>query len=261
MGSSTKIVIPYHVTNSNLLKVIAKVMGCPFEKDTFKNYTAGKDYGQKPEFNPDLPVSNENKWHINFDNKSVYSDFGSAKDITNCYLNFKDLSEQSHGWFFMLEDAENEDGKILLPDSTIISVAVAKRIVDFFGGYAVFNNDKDIEDSPQYFYNYLDKDVQNVKMPAKKDINLDLTLPEYQNYTYNLFQNMLNNEPILTVKELDAAEKFASYNTDKDKVFYEKIMMYERELLIINRHDELHTKINDMLGLNENNTINKKVKI
>lgn len=261
MGSNTKIVIPYHVTNSNLLKVIAKVMGCPFEKDTFKNQTAGKHYGKKLSFNPDLPVSNENKWHIKFNDKTVYTDFISTRNINTGNLNFKDLSDQSHSWFFMLEDAENEEGKILLPDSTIISVAVAKRIVDFFGGYAIFNNDKDIEDSPQYFYNYVDKNVHNVKMPAKKDINLDLTLPEYQNYTYNLFQNALNNEPILTIKELDEAAKFSSYDTDKDKVFYEKIMMHERELLIADRHNQLNEKINNILGVNENNVVNKKVKI
>lgn len=231
---STNIILPFHVTTDKIVMVIAKVVGCSFSKDTHKNLTAGKNYGKKEPFNPDLPITEENKWHIVFDSKEVYYSHSNTKDSVSVNLHFKDLADQSHSWFTMVEDAQYEEGKRVLPDSTVISVAVAKRLVDFFGGYADLNSER--ESDPTRIYKLSKQQQKKIKYPHVKIDPEDYTKT---NYRWNLFYNALNNEPVLTIKELEAAKQYASYFTDKDEALY-------NTLSVLENHENLTNKINNI---------------
>lgn len=237
MSSSTKIIVPFHVTTDKILQVIAKVVGCPYEKDTHQNYTAGKDYGKKAPFDPNLPVSDTNKWHMVFDRDKVYYEHNGKKNSDNANLYFEDIAQSSYSWFAMLEDSQYEEGKRLAPDSTVTAVAVAKRLVNFFGGYAVFNDSFDDDDN--YYYTLSKEQEKNIKYPH---VHIHRDDYENVNYRWNAFQNALNNEPLLTVKELEEARKFSSYFTERDEALYGKLKILELHEKITDKVDSLEVK-------------------
>lgn len=249
MGVNTKIILPYHVTTDKIVQVIAKIVGCAYTKETFSEMTSGKNYGKKKEFNPDLPITNDNKWHISFDRDKVYYENTGKKNTDSARLNFEDINGNLHSWFIILEDSQYEEGKILSPSSTTISVAVAKRLVDFFGGYAILNDSGNYENDPDYIYKLSSEKIANIKYPhlniAREDYDLD------PNYRWNLFQNALNNETLLTTKELEEAQKFASYVTPHDEEFYKRVKLQENFDNLTEKVSHIEVKAKDKIVKNK----------
>lgn len=238
MSVSTKVTLPYHTRNQHILHVIAKIIGAPFEKDTYEDFAAGPNHGKKTKFNPNLEANESNDWHIDFHKDNVTLNANS--DATIIDLIVKDLNNTRHSFFFMPEDPQYEQGKLLNIDSSILNVVIAKRLVDFFGGHAIFNENRE-EDYPKYVAG---KNGNKIKFSKIKQ-------NQSSNDRFFQFVNLLDKEPVITIAEMDWAEKIASYNTEKDKAFYKRL----HEIEVENFYD----KLNDLTTVKCENKTKKKI--
>lgn len=200
MSDNCKTIFPSHIKYGNVLDVIAKVAGSSWTHKSF----------DKEPFDPSQPASNTNPWHLDFNDKTVKATNTSC--IGMIYFNFQDGAEQTYNWCYHLELADRNDEKLLSPGSYGFSVAVAKRLVDFFGGEARFS-DTDEEHPERYYRN------DNPKLPH-------IIEETERNQRWYIFHNLLKNEPMLSYLELKTACE-AYGTTENDKKLLDYLKTYE----------------------------------
>lgn len=216
------IILPFFVATEKVLQVIAKVVGCPVIKKTLldKNY-------EFYNFDPDLPCSDDNIWYIEFNKNEVYYEHSVPINYDIVSLYFKDLNNKSHIWSGLGTNNQNEIGKNFNPVSTFTNIAIAKRLVDFFGGSFSLNGKCIYTKS------------NDVKYP---DINIKNNLNEI-NFRWNLYHNALNSEPILTVNELNEASEITSFSNKEEDELYFTLLEKEAEKKYNNLNEKIPNKI------------------
>jgi hypothetical protein len=232
MSDNCKTLFPSHIKHGDVLKVIAKVAGATWTHHSFDN----------KKFDSELPASNDNPWHINFTNDTVKAEHGSSIGMVR--FSFQDCVEQRYDWIYYIELSDNNDEKQLCPGSYGFSVAIAKRLVDFFGGEArFFDND---EEYPERYYRN-----NNPKMPH-------IIQQAEVNERWYAFYNLLKNEPMLSYLELkEACDAYGT--TQKDKKLLDYLKTYELYQAIEQNIEQKYGENNESLTLNQ--TQNKGFKI
>jgi hypothetical protein len=68
MSSSTRIVLPLHVWSHQILKVMGKLAGAPWQAEVFSQTVGFRDKTTttRPDFDPTLPPEKGNPWHLAF---------------------------------------------------------------------------------------------------------------------------------------------------------------------------------------------------
>lgn len=224
MSDNCKTLFPSYIKHEKVLYVIAKVAGASWDYYSF----------DKKKFDSTLPGSNTNPWHIKFDSKQVKAENTHSIGMVN--FNFHDAADQYYSWNYHLELSDRDDEKVLNPGSYGFSVAIAKRLVDFFGGQVQFS-DSD-EDYPERHYKN-----DNPKFPR--------IIEETQsNERWYTFYNLLEQEPLLTYAELK--EACDAYGTsEKDAKLLSYLKNYE---LYINMEEKMNQKygVQDTTADNKN---------
>jgi hypothetical protein len=231
MSDNCKTVFPGYIKHEKVLYVIAKVAGASWHYASF----------DKNEFDNTLPGSNTNPWHIKFDSKQVKAENTSCIGMIN--FNFHDGAEQYYSWTYHLELSDRDDEKVLNPGSYGFSVAIAKRLVDFFGGQTQFS-DID-EDYPEKHYKN-----DNPKFPR-------IIKETEKNERWYTFYNLLEQEPMLTYAELK--EACDAYGTsEKDVKLLNYLKNYE---LYINMEEKINQKygVKNLNGDTQQNIKNIKI--
>lgn len=183
MSVDTNIKLPLWVRSESVLKVIGKSVGVPFSFGTIN---------QRP-YHEKNPSDNLNPWFLKFNSsgdsyiKSKPVDYASsAVDFL-----FQDISGSLHKWLFFHE-TEDEDFKLLNPNQSAMSVAIGRRLIQFFGGeiqYCDYTSNSDYKVS------------QRLALYPKKKTYQTSDDRWYQ------FQNTLKSFPILSLEEMDFAVK------------------------------------------------------
>jgi hypothetical protein len=229
MGANTRITLPHSAQSQKVLEVIAKVVGIPFEvENLYKEEKPLGKYGmpRKPKpIDASLPSSADNTWRLVFEGwvheLKVTPNSGGYDALSHGNLMFKDAAGQQYAWMLHTE-TEEENTRSMLPSSHPLGVAVGIRLVKFFGGTVCYNDGVD-EEKPS---NRLRKSPARAKFPPK-------TKDQTSNDRWHQFQNALRAEPMLTVKELEHAAKFAAYpSTDKYVVLLERLKVEESRRLL-----------------------------
>ena len=214
MATSANIRLPLHVKGEHILQVIGKCVGVPFRKETFEDYK-----GDRPVFDPAVPGSNENPWHITFCPEGSVFELTPAKNSSLSFgqLFFTDMADQRHSWSFH-QETDTDDHKLVSPVSSSLAVAVGRRLVLFFGGALQVNDNK--ESDPEYR-----KSPRSALFPPprrrREDENPD------PNERWYAFQNALNEVQPITVRELRAASKVSAHGlSERDQAL---LVVLERE--------------------------------
>lgn len=218
MGANTKIMLPLHVRSEHILQVVGKCVGVSFVKEAFEG-----NNGVIPEFDPDAPGSNQNPWHITFKSRQSFQVLAAQGDRLDFgQMLFTDIAGQAHGWYFH-QETDTEDHKRLDPPSSSLGVAVGRRLVRFFGGHVQYN---DGNSAPHMHYRRSPK-TAHYPPPARRMLDEDCE----PNIRWYLFQNALDVEPLVSIKELQQASKLAAYGlTDRDKLLMERLVVEEESL-------------------------------
>lgn len=207
MAINTETKLPLHVTGDRVLQVISKVVGTSWELDTFsyEDGAAAHSFPENPErkkkpFDPSLPASKDNRWHTSF--KTSRDDMRatiSGSGMSGGTLKFVDGTGKGHEWGWHPECVE-EDGKLITCGSHGLGIAVAKRLVQFFGGRVCYKDNLDRVD-----YKI---DPKNARFPPK-------TPDQTGDCRWYQFQNALMAEAMLTSQEIRQAAK-KSHNPQAD---------------------------------------------
>lgn len=207
MSSNTRIVLPVHATSRRVMDLLGKIAGTPYniEKLGGDQYDY-KGFGSRKErvMDPSQPASESNSWHLEFGNKIKASAVNSPYDLSHGYLHFEDFSGEKHAWMMHVENSDEEGTHSLLPGSTALATAIGIRLVNFFGGFVHFNDgsDEDIKG------NALRVSPSRAKFPKKKK-------EQSSNDRWYQFQNLLANEPLVSVEELEWANGRVAYTQHK----------------------------------------------
>lgn len=192
--SSIRLHLPIHVQSRHLLKVIGKCVGVECRQ-------AELDPGRRTvDFS--LPASSTNHWVLRFDGKGDFAvrPAEHTNDLSFAYVLFTDLAGTDHRWELSSEN-EDEQSRLLHPDSTALSVAVARRLLQFFGGSLEYSG-------------YREGSVDEKRTPRTalyppnpRASSSRLTSDE----RFDLFQNALHAFPLLTPQEIKDAAASSSY--------------------------------------------------
>lgn len=211
--SDCKVFLPLSVSAEHVFYVIGKYMGIDFDyhvfpQDVFNPYTR-KSTKVIPPFDPAQPASVDNPWHIKFD-KSFKINMGNH--YYTLYFDFKDLVGKSYSFLFM-QETEFEDYKLLSIDSSAIHVALAKTIINFFGGRAHLNGDIDNNSQSLYI-------CEKPLFPSKKNGQT----PDDRWYQ---FYNALNQVHLITADDIQQSSDISGYFTPEDKNLIDYLMKKE----------------------------------
>lgn len=207
MSSNTRIVLPVHATSRRVLDLLAKIAGTPYKieklgKDQYDYNSFGNRKARV--MDPSQPASEFNSWHVDFGDKIKASHGHSSYDLSNGYLHFEDFSGEKHAWMMFVENGDEEGTHALLPGSNALATAIGIRLVNFFGGFVHFDDgtDEDIKG------NALRVSLSRAKFPKKKK-------EQSSNDRWYQFQNLLANEPLVSVEELEWANGKVAYTQHK----------------------------------------------
>lgn len=220
MSSSAHIKLPLHVKNRHILEVIGKCVGVPFRKMSF-----AINNGIAPSFDPHLPAGEDNPWSISFEPSSSF-ELAPAENSELSFgrILFTDIAGQSHGWFFHAE-ADTEDHKLVSPPSSRLSIAVGRRLVRFFGGQLIYDDNKET--------------VGTRKSPRKALYPPPSRQPRGEIFNPNarwyLFQNALDSMKLITSLEMEEASKWAAYKSaSRDEKLLEVLIREENHQSLVN---------------------------
>jgi len=221
MGIDCKILLPLHVKAKNVFYVIHKSVGTEFIQRTFdKDQWHGREVKKIPTpFDGTLPSNKENPWFLEPKNPISIEKYDF--DYSLLRFTFQDICGNHYDWMFHPE-TEYEDGKLLNPGSSVLAVALAKRLVDFFGGHAIY---QDSDDEISYQIN------------PKKALYPTKTKEQSSDDRWYQFYNALNSVQLVTVKELESAQQYSGYFTDRDKALLD--FLYKKE-----QRDHLDNQLN-----------------
>lgn len=221
MSGSTKIYLPLHVRSRHILVALAKISGTAFEQIPFKGGTGLVDTS--------CPAGVKNPWKAVPEDSEKEPRVSLSHALEHGYLNFYDAAGQNHEWIFHQEISE-EEAKLLSPGSHGFAVAVGRRLVRFFGGELVYNDEHNDRDD-------CDESVSPHSArfpPREKNQNNDERL--YQ------FQNTLFAEPMLSARELKVClEQFDGNSTHRKLLDYLTIIQNKKSLEGI-ANSRLHAK-------------------
>lgn len=221
------IILPFYITNAQILKVLAKVVGAPFTKNPVMQ--------DDDKINPDLPCSNSNIWSINFNKNDVYYEHRMPKNADNVSFVFKDFSETEHEWGALGTNWQTVEGKNLNPISTSVNLAIGKRLVDFFGGY-IHIEKICVYDPEKSIYTSLEPALDKIKynpFDSRKD---------ELNYLWHLFENELDKESLLTLEELMNARQLTLPDGPKEDQFYKSLYELNKTLFYNKLNEKLDKK-------------------
>ena len=194
--SSIRLHLPLHAKSRQLLEVIGKCVGVESQQQRL-----GPDRGQQVDFSS--PASASNSWIVRF--MPAKSDFkvqqaDHVNDLSFAYVIFSDLAGSAHRWELSSEH-EDEDSRLLHPDSTALSVAVARRLLRFFGGSLQYNSslvsECDEKRAPR----------TALYPPNPRAASARLSSDE----RFDAFQNALHQFPALSPQEIRDAAAHSSY--------------------------------------------------
>jgi hypothetical protein len=223
MGAKVEIFLEPHAKTEKIFEVILKITGHDFKKYYFDD-DAPPNFEQKS--------SNKNSWYLKpietSDNKIEMEEpswfICEFKDIAKNRLNFSIHTDSDDGHIPLC--------KALYPQSTAMWCAIGKRLVDFFGGQVIYSDYRNVDDPSNCYL------VKHGKFSKKKK-------SQDSDDRWHLYYNMLNEEPILTSKEIKDMQPFSSLFSEKDKILishlekYEEMKELEKEL----NEQPLQTKI------------------
>ena len=224
MGVSCNIYLEPHAKTEQIFEVILKVLGNEFEH-TFFDRDSKKN--KQPDFTK--PCDNNNSWYLRA--KENPNNRIELKDVDYFQFIFEDIAKNQ---FYFNIHLDSEDGhlpfcKNISPNSMATYCAVGKRLVDFFGGKLNYSDCDDLDDPKNYYL------VDKPKFPAR-------TMKEEINERWHLYYNLLNEEPILTVKEIKEMTEKSAYDTERDKQLISYLEKYEQ---VKELENELSSKSDD----------------
>lgn len=237
MSASTNLYLPLHVRNDDLLMVLAKIMGETYRLATYDDqkvvsYRPFRTEKVPRPFDPTLPCSEENPWHIEFDRsrQGLQMSLSSASDTQNFRLNFVDLAKNPYAWnYFTNYDQTDSDGlflrraHLLSPSSTNIAVAACVRLARFFGGEVFFDDNKS-------------KDKPDLSVSAKQAIFPAPKRGSTSNERWFAFFNALNEQSLLTESELVFGSQHCAYTTSGPQAsFLGAVKAYEFQIRLHQR--------------------------
>lgn len=210
MGSSTQLYLPLHVRANDLLMVVAKVAGEAWSLRTFDKDEGSRLARRVPvPFDPTLPASLENPWHVRFDRKDGPQISLTGNQAENFRLLFQDAAGAEHAWsYFPGYDQRDPDDRFvrrahhLFPSSTPLAVATCIRLARFFGGEVFFNDGQE-------------KARPDLAVGARQAAYPCPAKGSSANDQWYAFQNALNAEPRITAAELAEAQAWAGYPNEE----------------------------------------------
>ncbi len=210
MGVSCNIYLEPHAKTEQIFEVLLKVLGNEFEYTFFDRDNKKK---QKPDTTK--PCDNNNSWYLK--PKENPNNRIELKEHDYFTFIFEDVAKNQ---FYFNIHLDSEDGhlpfcKNMSPSSIATYCAVGKRLVDFFGGRLNYSDSDDLDDPKNYYQ------VDKPKFPPR-------TMKEEINERWHLYYNLLNDETILTVKEINYMVEKAAYFPDRDKNLIAYLEKYEQ---------------------------------
>lgn len=219
MSVDCKIKLPLYVDPKKVLDVILKITG---NEPTFINLHKDLTVDIKQ------PSSNDNSYYIEFPNSESQI---KMNDHESAFLIFNTITKKQYSWFLHFID-ESQDYKTLMPGSYSFSIIVAKRLIDFFGGKALFVDYKDWDDTE---YVYENNNPKFAKVSPE----------DPQNFKYYQYINLLKEEPLITRAEMEWADTFERHDKDIDNLVY----LLEKK--------QLHDDLSSDLSVNNTRKTNK----
>lgn len=177
MGVDCKVYLPDNVKIDNVVEVMGIAAGLPCKRFYHKSYN-GKDTGY---------------WgaHVEGASAKPCQFIVTLADIELKGKMVDGLEEHTVNYHF---ERDRTSGRLLMPRSTAFWLAIAHRLVDFFGGHIDY---QDCDDS----YN-------DYEVPAKSD---ELNSPDDGELWQNLQERIESVKPI-TQEELQHYNSLAAYN-------------------------------------------------
>lgn len=209
MSNDCRIELPLHVRSKQVLEVIGKLLGMPFEVKTDKKPPRGwmsSNSSENCSFDSTLPCSPENDWYLFFNDSLKQESYINIINIIS--MKFEDLAGSGYDWNFHVETVD-ENCKLLTPNSYLVAGAVGKKLVDFFGGTVIYSEDKELEyknNTPLF--------------PPKLST-------QTSNDRYYQFYNSLYSIKMITANDLLEAENKVYIRTERDNKLIEYLKVYE----------------------------------
>ena len=203
MSSSCNIFLPIGTTNEKITEVLARLMGAEMIQDSFEKQSFSRSSRDmvkvKEKFDPALPSSKTNSWFVQVEGAEMQSSDKFNPSYNHFQLVFKDMAETRYMWNFSTE-TESEKYKLINPGSYAMSGAVAKRMIDFFGGYAIYDDQKDTGEPDPTKNPYVYENKNPVFGARQSGQSSDSRWYQYQNAIWNI--KPLTSEEILAMKEI-----------------------------------------------------------
>jgi hypothetical protein len=208
MGVNCKIKLPLSTSSYRIFTLAQKLVGAEYK-------LAGDN---KKEIDETIEPSEDNYWYPRYPNKLEPTRISGYSLFT-----LNTITKQEHQWHFFFEE-EEENWKILHLPCDAFSQAIAKRIVDFFGGIVLYADYHDWDDKEHTYEN------NNPTFPKKETTQTsdDRFLQFYQvlfhekelNYTdFEAIKQKENmtDEDIKLVETLKTQKLYRSLNNNVDK--------------------------------------------
>lgn len=218
MGVNCKIRLPLHTSSSRLFSLVQKLVCNDYKLTTHQNHDVDES----------LPPTSDNYWYPRYPSNLASTDWSGYSIFT-----LNTITELEYQWHFFFEE-EEENWKVLHLPCDTFSQAIAKRIVDFFGGTVLYADYNDWSDKEHTYTN------NNPKFPKKKK-------SQTSDERFLQFYQYLFQEKELNYDDFKAINKENSMTNE------------ERELIEAIRAKKLYKSINQ--NLDSKITTSKKHKI
>ena len=215
MSVDCKIKLPLYVEPKKILDVILRITG--------KEPHFTKLYNEKPNIDIKEPSSHKNSYYLTLNEENNHI---KINDDESGFIIFHSATGKKYSWFLHFID-EDQDYKTILPGLYSFSIIVAKRLVDFFGGKALFNDSMDWDDADYVYEN------NNPKFAKKSK-------EDPPNFKYYQYINLLKEEPLITRAEMEWANTFERIDDDIENLveILEKKQLYNELNYDLNSHNK-----------------------
>ena len=215
MGTNCNIYLPADVKADNVFDIIQKIMGVEFIQTNFP------DEKKKKVFDGNLPISNNNQWHLEVTKQYKDSNVIELKDINYLTFSFKDVVNNSYYCLYHTQDDSASDklepgAKLLNPGHGAIWCLIGKKLVDFFGGKMMYSDSRDEDDLDNW---YMNADGKFARDKYTNELN----------DKWNLFHNLLFKESRITSQELMEMQCYAAWYNREENLYQslKKLELFE----------------------------------
>lgn len=142
--SDVHILLPFHVKAQQLACLMARLVGarCWQEGEIAVAWVPGPGAFVEVPYDGRKTCDSANPWHVVFQQApQIQLGTTMTHGVDHGHLLFEDVLRQKHTWMFFPEYSESIlEAKLVCANSNALNAAIAERVIDFFGGRALFDH-------------------------------------------------------------------------------------------------------------------------